>query len=618
MKKVILLSLIICSIINLNRIFSGDRLILVERYTSSTCVPCAQNNPVMDAFLSGQDPDKVTSIAYHMNWPAPGNDPMYLYNPNDNNGRRTYYGVNAIPQAFMDGLISVNSPYTQSFLQSSFNTRTAILSPVTIIVTDSTFGDSILVRARILCETALSNPNVTVHFSMNEMLIHYNSPPGTNGEMNFTDVMRKMANGGSGIPMTMIPGQIYIVEQKFYNDPMWQQQQVKPLVFVQQSDKEILNAGTTTSNFTMLPVTGYKVVLQGQSQSADYQLQVPFVAPGYNSPVTFTAAIEPPVSGVNVTFPNGNVLSNFPGSVNVHVTSTSGVPAAAYRIIITGTNTNGKAHSTSVGYLVGENYLLIGSNRQSNNLLFKVDNINYTTLQFFNWTLNSNHSLTAVSPQTMGSYRYIFRNWSDGGDTSHNVTITPQSGTFTVNYGIQYKLITSSQPSNIPAVISAGNLFYDSAYTVNLSVTPQLQYNNQTWFFQRWQGNGNGSYTGPNPGVQIHMNNVIVESAVWDTVAPIGIININTGVPKAFALHQNYPNPFNPSTRIKFDIPKTGYVSIKLYDIVGNEVAVITDGIQNAGYFEAEFNASNYASGVYFYKMESESFSDVKRMILIK
>src|SRR5690348_14617093 len=104
MKKIITSLFIAVCLLNAAAVsYAGDRMVIIERFTSSTCVPCAQNNPVMDAFLNSQDPDKVTSIAYHMNWPAPGNDPMYLYNPNDNNGRRTYYGVNAIPQAFMDG-----------------------------------------------------------------------------------------------------------------------------------------------------------------------------------------------------------------------------------------------------------------------------------------------------------------------------------------------------------------------------------------------------------------------------------------------------------------------------------------------------------------------------------
>src|SRR5205085_10316062 len=156
-----------------------------------------------------------------------------------------------------------------------------------------------------------------------------------------------------------------------------------------------------------------------------------------------------------------------PGTVNLNVSSTASVPAGVYRIIVTGTG-NGKTHSTSVGYLVGKNYILTGTNRQINNLSYMIDNVNYTATHSFTWDLNSTHTLSAVSPQTIASIRYVFSSWSDGGAQSHQVAITPQMNSFNVNYGIQYKLISNNQPSGVPATIAAGNQFYDSASTVNL------------------------------------------------------------------------------------------------------------------------------------------------------
>ena len=114
------------------------------------------------------------------------------------------------------------------------------------------------------------------------------------------------------------------------------------------------------------------------------------------------------------------------------------------------------------------------------------------------------------------------------------------------------------------------------------------------------------------------MNNIIVQVAVYDTIPPIGIHNLNNGLPQVFQLHQNYPNPFNPVTKIKFDIPKFSNVKIRVYDVIGNEVAQLFNGELNAGYYEADFNASSYASGVYFYKIEAGDYNSVKRMILVK
>jgi hypothetical protein len=596
---------------------SGDRMVLVERFTSATCGPCAQNNPIMDAFLSSQDPDRIVGISYHQNWPVAGLDPMYNYNSGDNELRRSYYGVSYIPQAKFDGIIQCDPAYSQSQLLGFFNQRKDILSPVTIIVQDSTFADSVMVRAIVFCEALLSSPSVTIQFAVIEKHIHYSSPPGTNGETDFYDVMRKMLPNGNGTPLVLYPGQTYIVEKRFKMDPIWVSGEIRPMVFVQSGNKEILGAALLTANFTMLPNPGFKVVTQGQSQSGTFTIQVPYVASGYNSPVTLTASVDPPTSGITTSFPSGNVISTFPGSATLQVNSSSSVPVGSYTIIVTGTSASGKVHKTTVTYLVGKNYIYVGPNRPA--LQFKVDNVTYSSTQFFMWDIGSTHILAAISPQTFGSTRYLFQSWSDAGDTVHNVTITALMSAFTVNYKVQFKLISSITPSGIPATITGGNVFYDSGSVANLSISPtQLQYNNQTWYFQRWQGSGNGAYTGGNPSPQIPINNVIIEAAQWDTIPAIGIRNLNTEVPKTYSLEQNYPNPFNPATKIKFALPKSGNINIRVYDILGNEVAEIYNGFGKAGYYEAQFDASNLASGVYFYKLTANDFNAVRKMLLIK
>ena len=89
-------------------------------------------------------------------------------------------------------------------------------------------------------------------------------------------------------------------------------------------------------------------------------------------------------------------------------------------------------------------------------------------------------------------------------------------------------------------------------------------------------------------------------------------------IPKEFVLSQNYPNPFNPSTTITYALPKSGLVILKVYDILGNEVANLVRGNQAAGYHSANFNASNLGSGVYFYTIKASEFFATKKMLLIK
>jgi hypothetical protein len=89
-------------------------------------------------------------------------------------------------------------------------------------------------------------------------------------------------------------------------------------------------------------------------------------------------------------------------------------------------------------------------------------------------------------------------------------------------------------------------------------------------------------------------------------------------LPKVFALSQNYPNPFNPSTTIKFDLPKDSRVSLKLFNIIGQEVITLVNEEQKAGYKSVEWNASNVASGVYFYRIHAGDFVESKKLILLK
>jgi Secretion system C-terminal sorting domain len=97
-------------------------------------------------------------------------------------------------------------------------------------------------------------------------------------------------------------------------------------------------------------------------------------------------------------------------------------------------------------------------------------------------------------------------------------------------------------------------------------------------------------------------------------------------VPEEYALMQNYPNPFNPSTTIKYQLPKSGIVTLKVYDILGREVTTLVDGFKIEGRYEATFNASSLASGVYLYRLQvnarstssGQDYVTVKKMLMIK
>ncbi len=103
-----------------------------------------------------------------------------------------------------------------------------------------------------------------------------------------------------------------------------------------------------------------------------------------------------------------------------------------------------------------------------------------------------------------------------------------------------------------------------------------------------------------------------------DYTFPIGIRTGGENIPDKFNLSQNYPNPFNPSTTINYQLPFNGNVKLVVYDAMGREIKTLVNEKQNAGSYQVEFDGTNYPSGVYFYKLQTESYSETKKMVLIK
>ncbi|MCE1165724.1 MAG: T9SS type A sorting domain-containing protein [Bacteroidetes bacterium] len=117
-------------------------------------------------------------------------------------------------------------------------------------------------------------------------------------------------------------------------------------------------------------------------------------------------------------------------------------------------------------------------------------------------------------------------------------------------------------------------------------------------------------------------NGVLQGTATYDTLTfcpiVVGVTNNGTEVPTSYRLEQNYPNPFNPTTNIKFSIPKSGYVEIKIYDVLGKEMGTLVSDPYLAGTYIVGFNASKLASGVYFYRIVCNDYTKTMKMMVLK
>ena len=163
-----------------------------------------------------------------------------------------------------------------------------------------------------------------------------------------------------------------------------------------------------------------------------------------------------------------------------------------------------------------------------------------------------------------------------------------------------------------PTVVLTGNYGSQSYFSTNGGAT----------FFNVNSGLG-GAGAGimvPERGILLNMqtSSLYKMNILYSVLTSVNENTVSLNVPDRFELSQNYPNPFNPTTNIKFSIPNSGNISLKVYDRLGKEVADLADGFRNAGTYEISFDASDLTSGVYFYKLAVNDIVNTKKMTLIK
>lgn len=219
------------------------RRLLLEEWTSSTCAPCASNNPTVDAFITARF-DSVVAVKYHVGWPSPGDDPMYLHNPTQSYDRRYYYGVNAVPHVIMDGLVNPAYPYsTPGSLENASAERWPVATPVSLTVTDERIaGDSIRATVEMTIHAPLRAGSYKLRVQAVQRQVHYTTAPGTNGETDFFDVFRRAYPNSTGTTIPTSVGTHSFTFTYRVDTAVWVDSLMYTLAFVQNdATKEVLN-----------------------------------------------------------------------------------------------------------------------------------------------------------------------------------------------------------------------------------------------------------------------------------------------------------------------------------------------------------------------------------------
>uniref|UniRef100_A0A7V3E6J2 T9SS type A sorting domain-containing protein n=1 Tax=Ignavibacterium album TaxID=591197 RepID=A0A7V3E6J2_9BACT len=601
-----------------------QRNILLEEWTSSTCGPCAANNPTIDAFIAARF-DSLVAIKYHMNWPSPGNDPMYLYNPQQATDRRTYYGVNAVPHVIMDGIINPEYPYSNPpSLPNAFYPRKSVGTPLSLSVTNTRLpGDTIQADVTLQISTQLPAGQYYLRVHAVERHIHYNTPPGSNGETDFYDVFRRAYPNSTGTAIPTAPGTYYFTFKYPLDMAVWVDSMIYTAVFVQNdANKEVLNA----------------------AKSRNY-IESNFVSNGFDQPF-----ITKPVVAFDFIESNRNflienpqtVLSNFfyyelfdgtfPSQGWTITNPDGGITFAQYQ------GANGPSFGGSKS--VKMDFYSYSSTNQNDFLYSPVySGLNEVDSLKFDWAY-AQYSSTYVD-------RLIVRLSLDGGVTYPHVIFdksgaqlatAPNTTNAFVPSANQWATFSYPLAEVVPVELTSFSA-KANGLDVELSWTTATETNNFGFEIQRktqddyitvgfvkgkgttiTQQNYNFVDKELNEGNYIYRLKQIDYSGAYHFSDEV---NVDITGPKIFFIEQNFPNPFNPSTKIRFNLAVNSKVTLKVYNLIGEEIAELLNSQMNAGKQEVEFNASNFNSGIYLYKIEAvgedgSNFISARKMTLVK
>ncbi len=591
MKKIITFLFCILSLNSISQ--TTPRMILVEEFTNASCSPCALSNPAFETLMNANT-TKVIPIKYHTSFP--GYDPFYSSNPSQNQARSIYYSVTAVPTARMDGA----GTFLQDVNQTSINTESAISSNMSITLSwkYSSDGDSIYVTAIFKALQPVSGSMVG-HIAVIEKSVHYSSSPGSNGEVDFTNVMRKMlpTEAGSPLPASMAANQtVTITTGMLITAGFIDISKIGVIGFIQNnSTKNILQA-TFQSAPTLVPLN--PVILLSSKT---------------NPVCTNNGSINISVIGAsgvyNYQWSNGATTQDISGlatgTFSVTVTSGTKVSYASY-ILTQGTLSNPTSvittAITSCSAILNWATLSGATNYQ----------VKYKTAASTIWSVpitvtGNNYTFTGLTASTQYNFSVAgaCANGSIGSAT--NYTATTSSCTMPTN-------IASSSVTSISAVISwsagCNPTYYEIQYqiqgaaswsvvtTTNTSKTLINLTPSKIYSYKIRTLCGTATYT----------NFSTVKSFVTPS-AKIEEFIVNNTV-------NFFPNPFESVINISISngLDLNQKVSISAFDVLGRkcfyyEITSITDGNASIQI------PSDLKPGTYFIELKSGEFIIQKPMI---
>jgi hypothetical protein len=597
----------------------SQRLVLAEEFTQASCGPCAAQNPTYNALLSANT-SKVISIKYQTNWP--GVDPMNVQTQSFVGPRVTYYNVSGVPDSPMDGVEQAGGSYLgapANYTQGAIDAEYAVPSPFTINLTH-TFSadyDSVFITCVI---TASQNYTPTgalkAHVAMVEQTINFSTPPGTNGETEFFNVMRKMypSAAGTTLPASWTSGQTQTITfASAIPTYIYSKSQIGIVAFIQDDgDKSVQQAGYSVPQ--PIPVDIGATAVAGVPLYQCATSFTPTVTITNFGTTTLTAC------DINYKIDAGSIqVMPWTGSLATGATATVTLPAqtttpGSHTFTSYTSNPNGGTDFDGANNQTVKSFSIIGTGSSAP----LVEGFTATAFPPSGWFIsNPDNGPTWTRKTGSGGFgtssacaKIDFYNSTPGNVDeiySKNLDLTTATGvnlTFNVAYAqyssendkIEVKVSTNCGATWTTVYNKAGATLSTAPATTAAFAPTAAQWRAETVSLASYTGQSNV------------MLKFVATSAYGNNgfIDDINITNLTTGIAES-ALENSlnvYPNPMTDNATVNFTLAESANVTVVLVNELGQAVINANLGSMTAGEQSYLLNTESLSNGLYFLNVQ--------------
>jgi len=659
---------------------AARRTVICEAFTNWGCAPCAGWNPTEYSVLQAMTRDTVVAIKVHVWWPS-STDGFYLWNTAEATARTNYYGVSAVPDGFVDGITNITR--SQTGFRNQIRTRANVAAPCTIELTALIESETTVAFEGTITATDSAITNKRLFVALLTDRVDYTSPPGSNGETMFYDIFRDLWPGSAGQTISVALGADLEFSGTLNKSASWPNSGMSVVCWIQDYSSRYTHQAAWAPVLNQwqvaLRTTDPHQLMADRNDEIPYYLELEnlgsnddeyTVSLGSSLPAGWTQTIEaegipsdpnsisvPLASGESTWLilrarPNG-----YGGSANLSVTvqSDNNPP----------TNAN-----ASFRLMAGLDVLLVDDDGGSTYGNFEQYYLDALTAAAGDniwgwWDMSEAGALDGLDLNGVDVVVWYTGNSPNNGTLDFmeqyllEVYLTSSYGRlFLTGQGIAWDLRTSSFLSEVlhtshvqpyaqgrDVECAAAEPICDGlSFNINASGGAQNQtrqsaiapYDEMAYTIFDYSSSsfhaGVAVETPDYRAVFLGFGFEAIPSATLRETVMSSVLNWlnplsadpreNAATPVEFALEQNYPNPFNPQTTIPFSLPMRAEVNLRVFDLLGREVAVLAKGTFDAGYHSLTWDGAGHSSGLYFYRLEAQagdrSFHAARKLMLLK